>query len=118
MFRIAALAALLLLTLSAGTVSAQVAPAPGTPLPPNFFPGYSPLVPAINTFPSARSMSTPPPAWSRFRGQTVSPQWMIIPSTPSVVVVPGTTVIPTSSAPVIVTDEVYPARPFRRFFRR
>lgn len=112
MLRMSILTALVSLSfaLSPNHAAAQVSPPPGTPLPPNFSPGYSPLVPAINTFPSYRPRFSPPPAWSRYRGQAMPPDTLMLS--------PGTIVVESSSAPVIASEPVHPVRPPRRLFRR
>jgi len=64
MTRTASISTLAALALSVGQAAAQVTPAPGAALPPNYLPGYSPLVPAINTFPSQPRYS-PSVGWYR-----------------------------------------------------
>ena len=99
------------LALSVGRAAAQVSPAPGGVLPPNYLYGYSPLVPAINTFPSQPRYS-PSVGWYR---SAFGPATVYAP--PTVVTSYPTVVVTTGYSGVIVeepTYSIYTPRPFRR----
>ena len=119
MLRTGCLFALLVLALSAGQAGAQVTPAPGAPLPPNYLPGYSPLVPTINTFPSKRPRYAQPIAPQRYQyGDTVYSHPVIVES-PTGVITYSAPVVETTIAPATTTgDRVFPVRPLRRLLGR
>ena len=120
MTRIVILLSFAALAMLAEPAAAQ--PFPGGPPPIGFLPGFSPLVPAVDPFPTVvRSRPAPFVVRSRYR---VAPP-VVVGSSPVFVGAPPVVVTPApvfvspapvfvSPAPVVVPGRVFPLRPARR----
>jgi hypothetical protein len=111
--RIAVIASLFV-ALSVNVVSAQDPAVGQLPLPGDIF-GYSPLVRTVDPFPTRTSGYAPSWFLPRIGGKRIYPPQYAAQLQPTVVVLPGTVVVPDEAA--IVAGPVQPAVPPRAWHR-